>query len=148
MSTETPLEFTKLSEVEVVDTLSSEDTVLIEQNSEIKRVTKDNIGAQSDWNETDETSLSFIKNKPVMCTPIHLYGSDNRLGYGYDEETSTFIDEITSLEEFYELYSTRPILIHTINPYGKLTGVVSHIIGYNSNTGELCFSDGEKIVFE
>lgn len=57
-------EFKKLSAVEAVDAVSETANVLIEENGVIKKADKALIGAQADWAETDESSVSFIKNKP------------------------------------------------------------------------------------
>lgn len=58
-------EMKRLSEVSEVENVNSDATVLIEQNGEVARAHKGKIGAQADWNETDETSPAFIMNKPV-----------------------------------------------------------------------------------
>ena len=56
--------FVKLSEVPVTEEVSEDTHVLVETEGKIKRVSKSKIGAQADWNETDETSPAFIVNKP------------------------------------------------------------------------------------
>lgn len=56
--------FTKLSDVTLTETPISEANVLIEENGDIKKTPKNAIGAQADWNETDESSSAFILNKP------------------------------------------------------------------------------------
>lgn len=58
--------YIKLNEVELIEN-SVEPNLLIEDNGDIKRIPASNIATpktQSDWNETDPTKESFIKNKP------------------------------------------------------------------------------------
>lgn len=63
-------EYKKLSEVTAIDAVDSAVNLLVEQNDEIKRVNVDKLPiptqTQADWNEEDETSPSFIKNKPDL----------------------------------------------------------------------------------
>ena len=59
-------EFTKLSDVTLVNTPASSANVLIEEGGTVKKVPKAEIGAQADWNEADETSPAFILNKPEL----------------------------------------------------------------------------------
>ena len=59
------MEFKKLSAVDSVVEPIDTAQVLIEEDGVIKKTPKNAIGAQADWAETDETSLAFIKNKPV-----------------------------------------------------------------------------------
>lgn len=56
--------FTKLSDVNLTEKPTDEANVLIEENGDIKKTPKNAIGAQADWNETDESSSAFILNKP------------------------------------------------------------------------------------
>lgn len=56
--------FTKLSNVNLTEKPTDEANVLIEENGDIKKTPKNAIGAQADWNETDESSSAFILNKP------------------------------------------------------------------------------------
>ena len=57
-------EFKQLGAVESVESVGETANVLIEENGTVKKVAKSSIGAQADWNETDETSPAFIMNKP------------------------------------------------------------------------------------
>ena len=59
-------EFTKLSDVTLVDTPASSANVLIEEGGTVKKVPKAKIGAQADWNETNANSPAFILNKPEL----------------------------------------------------------------------------------
>ena len=60
------MEFTKLSEVEVVETANDTDKVLIEQNGEIKRVPKTEVGGKGGGNaliiNVDMASQTFSAN--------------------------------------------------------------------------------------
>ena len=60
------MEFTKLSEVEVVETATDNDKVLIEQNGEIKRVPKTEVGGGAGGNmlviRGDESTGGFTAN--------------------------------------------------------------------------------------
>lgn len=62
-------EYKKLGEVDVVDYVTEESTLLIEEEGEIKRTpvsnfTSDVEQVQADWNEEDSDSPAFILNKP------------------------------------------------------------------------------------
>lgn len=58
------MEFKKLSAVEPVDELAQSANVLIEEGGVVKKAPKSMVGAQADWNEVNESSHAFIKNKP------------------------------------------------------------------------------------
>ena len=59
-------EFTKLSEVPVVDGLPEGANAIIETNGEIKRCPScgGGGGAQPDWNQNDSTAADYVKNRP------------------------------------------------------------------------------------
>ena len=73
----------RLSEVSEVENVNSDATVLIEQNGEVARAHKGKIGAQADWNETDETSPAFIMNKPVGGSVDNFYYVSNSTYRGF-----------------------------------------------------------------
>lgn len=56
--------FIKISDVEMIENPNTDTKVLVEDDGDIKRVPKSAIGAQADWNVSDESSPAFIKNKP------------------------------------------------------------------------------------
>lgn len=66
-------EFTKLSDVALTNEPATSANVLVEENGEIKKVPKSAIGAQADWNETDETNPAYILNKPVSLGGYKYY---------------------------------------------------------------------------
>ena len=96
-------EFTKLSEVPAVETVKDNLNVLVEQDGEIGKVAKTQIGAQADWNETDETSPAYILNKPEVGSsggkPVFFYISN---GIRKDSKNG----EIASADEIVEAYFT------------------------------------------
>lgn len=55
--------FRSITDVEVVESVNAEDTVLIEQDGVAKRAPKGSIGAQSDLNVNDETNPAYVKNR-------------------------------------------------------------------------------------
>ena len=55
--------FRAITDVEVVESVNAEDTVLIEQDGVAKRAPKGSIGAQSDLNVNDETNPAYVKNR-------------------------------------------------------------------------------------
>lgn len=76
-------EMKRLSEVSKVENVNSDATVLIEQNGEVARAHKGKIGAQADWNETDETSPAFIMNKPIGANVDKFYYVSNSTYIGF-----------------------------------------------------------------
>lgn len=62
--------FTKLTEVAMVENTGDNVNLLVEQNNDIKRMNISDIPqrAQADWNETNESSPAFILNKPDLSS--------------------------------------------------------------------------------
>lgn len=58
-------DFVKVSNIDLVENPNEEANVLVEDGGDIKRVPKSAIGAQADWNETDDTNPAYILNKPT-----------------------------------------------------------------------------------
>ncbi len=92
-------EFTKLSEVLDIETVSDECNVIIEDGGEIKKTAKSNIGkaqVQADWNQTDPTQPDYIKNKLSCDSPYQQLVTDadgnavweDRLAYDNKESAS------------------------------------------------------------
>lgn len=79
-------EFTRLADVAEVASLNNNANVLVEQDGEIGKVAKNQIGTQADWNETDETSPAYILNKPVIKEP------ETRTAIIKDATYDTFVD--------------------------------------------------------
>jgi hypothetical protein len=120
------MEFTKLSDVTLVNEVSKDVNVLIEDNGEIKKVSKSNIGAQADWNETDEGNPAFILNKPTSLGGYAYYAvysyyitkcEEPVYPENWDKETTT-----VTAEEFVNDYKSKPIMLmmngDQVNDYG------------------------------
>lgn len=139
-------EFKKITEVEVVESVNAEDTVLIEQDGVAKRAPKGSIGAQSDWNETDESSPAFIKNKPDVSGGgvmwIHLHEGDVYIGKEKDEPLTT--ENIEKLEQGFANGLVRTYMVAGEHVY------LGTLVGYNINgstvMAKLC--DGSDVVQE
>lgn len=103
-------EFTKLSEVALVDEPSLDANVMIEEGGKIKKVPKSKIGAQSDWNETDETSPAFILNKPEISDSSKVtYLFAESAGYKYLETEYLSLFDMTK-------FVLNPELINETDP--------------------------------
>lgn len=97
------MEFKKLSAVESVVEPAQSANVLIEEDGVIKKAPKSVIGAQADWNEVDESSPAFIKNKPdydldITVTLTRIDASGN---YEWDYDVhyiKTFEEVVEKLE--------------------------------------------------
>lgn len=127
-------EFTKLSDVTLADTIESSANVLIEENGEIKKVSKSAIGAQADWNETDETSPAYILNKPESLGGYKYYYYYNYYLYKTNSATERpgnvgTTEKAISRTAFENDYYSSPIMINcagTIAPciwYGDYSNV-------------------------
>lgn len=106
-------EFTKLSEVPAVETVRNDLNVLVEQDGEIGKVAKTQIGAQADWNETDETSPAYILNKPVIKEP------ETRTAIIKDDTYDAFVDFSYRFSENPE--SMTPDQFPGVNEFGQGT---------------------------
>lgn len=108
------MEFTRLSDVALVDNISEEVNVLIVENDDIKKAPKSKIGAQADWNETDEGSPAFILNKPTSLGGYAYYAVYGNYIVKRDDCTYP-ADGINSstvtVDEFVNDYKSKPIMI-------------------------------------
>lgn len=119
-------EFTRLSDVPVVETVQDNLNVLVEQDGEIGKVAKTQIGAQADWNETDETSPAFILNKPEVGgggsgTPIVFYIS-NGLRKG------SINGELAEIQEVVDAYFSGNAHVWAVSP--SIGYVPNKIVGF------------------
>lgn len=105
--------FFKLGEVEKINSPESPN-ILIEENGRIKRVSPENIIPEiprPDWNESDETSPAYIKNKPNNV------GGSNIITYvlSYDNtvsENSLYKDgQFVNCQDFFNDYNNNVIKI-------------------------------------
>lgn len=89
-------EFTKLSEVEKLETVSDEANVLVEENGEIKRVAKTEVGGEKPY--VLELTVEELASLPIICNT------------NYDEvlktleEGGTVIVKTPSFEETPSMY--------------------------------------------
>ena len=77
-------EFTKLSDVPVVDEFPEGANAIIETNGEIKRCSSGG-GVQPDWNQNDDTQPDYVKNRPF-------YTGDTAETVFVEESTVSFTD--------------------------------------------------------
>lgn len=146
------MEFKRLSDVDLVNEVSENANVLVEENGEIKKVSKVEIGPQADWNEENEASPAFILNKPTSLGGYAYYAV-----YGYyiarcEEPVfpqDGLSESTVTAEEFINDYKSRPIMLM----YGHdgvsegwgdgLLPVVNCIYNsYYSNVLDLVYFDG------
>ena len=126
------MEFEKLSEVTLAENAADTANVMIEENGEIKRVPKNTIGAQADWNETDETNPAFILNKPQSMGGYtyysyygnHLYKSDGTYSLATEEPTRA---------EFEAEYMKNPIML--LGSLDLTVGSICPVLSYKLSGG-------------
>lgn len=139
--------FKKLSEVQIIDEVAEDASVLVEDSGEVKRVPKSKIGAQADWNETDENSSAFILNKPTQLGGsvskfFHIYDT-NCIVYVRDNETwlnegyitYNIPDDVVDYHEFEDAFMNSLCLINTLsddNYNYKQINVATYFAPYNS----------------
>lgn len=112
------MEFTRLSDVTLVNEVSEDANVLVEENGEIKKVSKTEIGAQADWNEENEASPAFILNKPKSLSGYAYYATYGSYVVKCDEPVypENGISESTATaSEFVEDFKTKPIMLMMSN---------------------------------
>lgn len=127
------MEIKKLNEVTLVESVGDEANVLIEENAEIKRVPKTAIGAQADWDETDETSPAFIMNKPESLGGYTYYSYYNNKLHKSDGTYSLETEEPTRAE-FESEYRKNPIMI-LYNGGIIEAGLIAPLISYKISSG-------------
>lgn len=82
-----------ITDVPVVESVEGLN-LIVNDNGTAKQVPASAVGAQADWAETDESSASFIKNKPQVTG-----GFDLIIEREYDTFTATIVKG--SYEDFY-----------------------------------------------
>lgn len=147
------VEFKKITDVELAQTSTTDDTVLIERDGMLKRAPKNLIGAQSDWNEKDETSPAFIKNKPEQGSDSYMIVLDVDPSDG--SHTIASVDGLT-YEILVEMNDTNrfPDVVIRLNmpaPEGSIT-ITQKVIAMELNTQamtcRLIPSGGVSIMFD
>lgn len=142
-------EFTKLSDVTLADTLDASANVLVEENGEIKKAPKSVIGAQADWNETDDTNPAYILNKPESLGGYKYYYYYNYYLYkaaSPTERPSTIgnANDAISKEAFESDYYNSPIMLcdgifagnNIIIGYSSYYNTIAHLNSLNATIGE------------
>lgn len=135
--------FTKLSEVDLVEDVNESTSVLVEEDGEVKRVPKSKIGAQADWNETDESKPSFILNKPTQFGGVTMYFKAYGGNYLYKKDNegnlpTVFSEEnAVTMDEFSSDFLTGGCIINNLDSTGKPVssyGQVIYFAPYIGNT--------------
>ena len=126
------MEFKKLSDVTLVEQTTNNTNILIEENGEISKVSKSLVGAQADWDETDETSPAFIMNKPESLGGYTYYSYYGGHLYKSDGTYSTSTSEPTR-EEFESEYMKNPIMLISQSDFTQ--GGISPVIWYKLSNG-------------
>lgn len=138
-------EFVKVSDVEVVENPSTNVNVIVEDGGDIKKVPKSAIGAQADWNETDETKPAFIMNKPENLGGYQYYYyynyymykcADRKFEIDYSLNLSGGEGSV-SKEQFENDYYAGPIMMKNVD---LQDGVL--VIGYDNEYDRIGFHDG------
>ena len=92
------IEFTKLSEVEQVEAVSDDATVLIEEDGDIKRVAKSEVGVSS-WNDlTDKPFYETTEMVEILPEQSVTAQRTNAVGYIFESEEKLF--DITVGKEY------------------------------------------------
>lgn len=141
-------EFTKLSDVTLADTLESSANVLVEENGEIKKTPKTAIGAQADWNETDDTNPAYILNKPESLGGYKYYYYYNYYLYKAASPTekpnTSSTSNAISKGAFESDYYNSPIMLcggelagnNIIIGYSSYYNTIAHLSSLNNTIGE------------
>lgn len=134
------MEFKKLSDVTLVEQTTADTNILIEENGEISKVSKSLVGAQADWNETDETNPAFIMNKPEALGGYTYYSYYGGHLYKSDGTYSTDTEEVTK-EEFEAEYMKSPIMLicDNVSKNGFKSGSISPIVWYRMSDNNAPF---------
>lgn len=136
-------EFVKLNEVDLVEEPNEGANVIIEEDGEIKRVPKTAIGAQADWNETDETNPAFILNKPTRIGGYLYYCyTDYTLYKCEDHNFNTEEAKVVTKEEFEADYYSNPILFLNSDQPQNVAQIIAYrndyrLINYLDRDGNL-----------
>lgn len=108
---------------------------LVNDNGSAKQIAASAVGAQADWNETDETSPAFIMNKPTGGSVVSYYLTNNFLW-----KDSGYTDAVT-LSEFQNAFMSGIVRLRNSSAVGTIIGYVVtdnnkialiYNLGYNS----------------
>lgn len=132
-------DFIKISDVDLVGKPNESANVIIEDGGDIKRVPKSAIGAQADWNETDDKNPAYILNKPTNLGGYLYYYYYGYYLYKCADANFERGDAHVSQAEFEADYYSSPILL-------KDGYVVSPVVSYNNEYSRVHFADGNYLI--
>lgn len=133
-------DFIRLSDVDLVENPNESANVIVEDGGDIKRVPKSAIGAQADWNETDDKNPAYILNKPTNLGGYLYYYYYGYYLYKCADANFERGDIKVSQEEFETDYCSSPILLNT-------GYVISPVVGYNNEYGRVYYADGDNLIY-
>jgi hypothetical protein len=135
-----PYDFVKISDVDLVENPNESANVIVEDGGDIKRVPKSAIGAQADWNETDDKNPAYILNKPTNLGGYLYYYYYGYYLYKCADANFERGNVHVSQDEFEADYYSSPILLN--NGY-----VVSPVVGYDNEYSKINFVNGEYLEY-
>lgn len=135
------IDFKRLGEVDVNDSPADDANVFIEEEGVVKRTPKSAIGAQSDWNETDETKPSYIVNKPTSLGGIAKYFLNYNKNMLFKTDDMVVPDDFDSskaatMDEFREDFLSGGCLVNKLNSNNENVNVncmVTYFAPYGSS---------------
>ena len=128
--------FKKITDLPIAESTENINLIVSEDGA-AKQIPANQVGAQADWNETDETSPSFIMNKPENIGgggSVVLYFTSDSLYY---DQSQT---QLVYGEEFRDLILNNRILLTDSSTYGT----VSYFYFTPSNVKLTCVNYGES----
>lgn len=134
-----PYDFIKISDVDLVENPNESVNVIVEDNGDIKRVPKSAIGAQADWNETDDKNPAYILNKPKSLGGYTYYYYYNYYLYKCKDASFERGKDYVSQAEFESDYYSNPILL---NFKGRM---ISPIVSYANEYGTIHYAHGNYV---
>lgn len=129
--------FKSINESEQVERVDSDINLLVEQDSVIKKMNIDQIPqnkVQPDWEETNESSLAFIKNKPNL----EEVGGGSKITYftsssGYFNELLKEDGTIATIQDIYDALKAGTVrLTYSEGSYIYNSDVIKYIYGQGS----------------
>lgn len=83
--------------------------LIVEDNGVAKKITASEVGAQADWNEEDDTSPAYIKNKPTISSGggggAYMY---NATGFPTVYNVEVYSDEdMSDMQAYSDLFRER-----------------------------------------
>lgn len=126
--------FIKMSATELMEEATGVTNVLVEENGDVKRVPKSKIGAQADWNETDDTNPAYILNKPESLGGYAYYEYYGYYMYKCADRNFVRGNERATQNSFENDYYNCPIMLKTGD--GNNDGaMIVYYDNYNNQVG-------------